>query len=123
MRESEEGGRAQEPFLRGAGGGKGAGGRQERDGGAEGEVVIGEAEEWREADAAGRDPQEGHLVSGCNLTSPLAWMVDGVGKVMHHSWVNTGPAISPEPSWIVRWDNSSPSSPILNILQILILKH
>ena len=45
MRESEEGGRAQEPFLRGAGGGKGAGGRQERDGGAEGEVVIGEAEE------------------------------------------------------------------------------
>ena len=102
-REREEGIRAQEPFLREAGGGRGAGGRQEREGGADGEVVIGDAEDWREL-AAGKEPQEGHLglaTSPCSLTSPLAWMVEGDWKVMHQSWVNTGPLISP-PSWIVR---------------------
>lgn len=81
-------------------------------------MVIGDVEDWREL-GAGREPQEGHLgvtTSPCSLTSPLAWMVEGDWKVMHHNWVKTGSLISP-PSWIVRSD-TSPNSPILALLRI-----
>lgn len=89
-------------------------------------MVIGDAvEDWVDG-AAGKEPHEGHLglANGCcnRTTSPLAWMVEGDWKVMHHKRVNTGPCTSPGPSWIVRCE-TSPNSPILDLLQILVVKY